>query len=90
MLPDWDYAGAVGLDAAADVDLARRTAGLDTQADRAEAAYDTLDQRRAGAPERLDLPSHDQPTYRLLIWMPTAPSACVVTRSNSARLTVPV
>ncbi len=61
MLLDWSHAGTVGLDAAADLDLARRAAWLDAQADGGEANDNSLDQRRASAPERLDTATHDEP-----------------------------
>src|SRR6185312_8713514 len=65
VLFDRGDASAVGFDAAADLDLARRTARLDAQRDRRERDNDALDQRRPGAAERLDATMHDEFADRL-------------------------
>lgn len=53
-------AGAVGLDAAGNLDLACRTAGFDAERDGRRRDNDALDQRGAGAAERLDATVHDE------------------------------
>jgi len=90
MLLDRRHAGAIGLDAAGDLDLARRTTRLDAQGNGREEDHDALDQRRAGAAERFDTAVHDKPADRLADLDAHASSAWVMTRSNSARFTVPV
>src|SRR5579864_7500050 len=65
MLLDRRHAGAVGLDAAGDLDLARRAARLDAQGDGRKADHDALDQGRAGAAEGLDAAMHDELADRL-------------------------
>lgn len=65
MLLDGSDAGAIGLDAADDLDLACRTAGLDAQGNRGKVDHDALDQRRASAAKRLDATAHDKPADRL-------------------------
>lgn len=52
MLLDRSHASPVGFDAARDLDLPRRTAGLDVEGDGRERDHDALDQRRTGTAER--------------------------------------
>src|SRR6185437_10463593 len=65
MLLDRRHARTIGLDAAGNLDLARRAAGLDAQGDGREIDNDALDQRRSRAAERLDAAMHDDLADRL-------------------------
>lgn len=47
------------------ISISRAEPGLDAQADRGEANDDSLDQRLAGAPKRLDTATHDESAYGL-------------------------
>src|ERR1019366_9360083 len=62
MLLDRSHTGSVGLDAAGNLDFARRTTGFGAQGDGGEVDQDPLDQRRSGTAERLDAAAHDQPS----------------------------
>src|SRR5665213_4361667 len=65
MLLDRSHASSVGFDATRNLDLARRTAGLDAESDGRERDHDALDQRRTGAAKRLDATVNDEPADRL-------------------------
>jgi hypothetical protein len=65
VLLDRSHTGAIGLDAAADLDLARRTARFDAQGDGGKADHYALDQRRSGAAECLNATVNDEPADRL-------------------------
>ena len=65
MLLDRSDTGAVGLDAAGDVDLARPVARLDAERDGGQGHDDAFDQRRTAAAESLDAAPHDEPADRL-------------------------
>ena len=83
MLLDRSHASPVGFDAACDLDLARRTAGLDAEGDGRERDHDALDQRRTGAAERLDATVNDEPADRLADLNADCPVGVCDERSNS-------
>src|ERR1700692_232414 len=65
MLLDGLDARSVGLDAASNLDLARRAPGCDAQSDGGKIHHDTFDQRRTGATECFDASVYDEPADRL-------------------------
>lgn len=85
----WGRAFTVSSDSAFDLDALHGTALFDTERDCRKVGNDPFHKRRACSSERFNTATDNQFSNRLTNLTPTAPSARVTIRSNSALCIVP-